>query len=540
MNSFSVRLVCLASVVAMSACGGKKKRNNAEPDSGPVTIDTGNNGTDNNGTNNPPDMGNNGGMTNNGVDPDDPFAGVAPMTVVKEGTTGLLLHGTVLTPFGFSEGAHVLVLRRDIVCVGVCTDDPAAKDATWVATGGIISPGLIDSHNHVTYNFLPEWKPPGGQLFENRYQWSDDPSYEAHIEPFAAHRSSGSHFCPAARWGELRSLVHGTTTIMGQSQLQNCIKGGARNADHEHRLKHDHMRTTISSPRDVTDEQAENFLDSIYQEDEPTERIAVHMAEGYAENNVLLEFGSWAGRDERDNRHRGISLLVEGTSLLIHGVGLTSSELDEVAATNSKMVWSPSSNIALYGRTADIAGILDRGITVGLGPDWTVSGEDDMLAELRFARAWAVQNGVAELTHERLWRMATEEGAVVVGLDGYVGKIEVGYRADLAVFSKLRPDPYESVAANGGADVQLVMVDGEAYYGPAALEDTLARGSECEPFDACGVPKFICAANWDTSGAFGDYQELRQDLIDILEGNGYPPEEQYGRGDELLPLINCP
>ena len=399
------------------------------------------------------------------------------------------------------------------------------------------TPGLVDAHNHLPYNFLPEWF--ATQLFENRYQWSEDLSYEAHVAPYATHRSSGSHYCPAAKWGELRSLIHGTTTVQGQSANQSCIRGGARNADHEHDLQYDHMRTTIASPRDVTDDQAQSFFDSIDQADEPTTRVAVHMTEGYAGDYVLDEFSSWAGRDPRDNRHAGRSLLYKETSVLIHGVGLTQSELDEVAASNSKMVWSPSSNMVLYGRTAPIAEILERDIVTGIGPDWTVSGEDDMLGELRYARKYAAEVGISALTPRKLWQMATDAGATVVGLDGFIGRLEAGYRADLVVFGSGGGDPYDAVIDSRAADVELVLVNGQGYYGAAHLREKLGRNSSCEPFDACGTAKFLCVVDLDVNTGSEDLGTIRQQLVDILEGNGYPPDEQYGRGDELLPLVNC-
>lgn len=482
---------------------------------------------------------NNGTVTNNANNPTDLFDVAEPMTVVREGTRGLLLHGLVLTPDEYLEDAQVLVVGSEIVCVADdCTRDPDAGNATWIATKGIISPGLIDAHNHLPYNFLPEWVPPNGVMFENRYQWADNPSYEEHVAPFTTHRSSGSHFCPAARWGELRSLVHATTTMQGQSANQTCIRGGVRNADHEHRLQYDHMRTTVESPRDITDEQAQNYIDSFDQPNEPITRFAVHMAEGYASNNILEEFGSFAGRDTRDNRHQGVSLLHNETSILIHSIALTSAELDEVKATGSKIVWSPSSNLVLYGRTAPIDQILERGIPTAIGPDWTISGEDDMLAELRFARNYAVQRGIPALTPKKLWEMATSEGALVLGIDGLVGKLEVGYRADIAVFMPVEVDPYHSVIESRASDVALVLVDGEAFYGDAHLQDNVSRGDQCDSFSACGSEKFLCVSDFDNE-AFEDYTELRQRLVDILEGNGFPPEEQYRRGDELLELVAC-
>ena len=40
----------------------------------------------------------------------------------------------------------------------------------------------------------------------------------------------------------------------------------------------------------------------------------------------------------------------------------------------ASMVWSPLSNLILYGQTADIAAAKASGITIGIGSDWSPSG----------------------------------------------------------------------------------------------------------------------------------------------------------------------
>lgn len=504
------------------------------PTNGKTTDPPGTNNGSTGGTNNPNPNNPNNSKPNGLFDVDE------PMTIVQHGTNGMLLHGTVLTPYGGLSDSQVLVVGNSIVCVAEdCTTEPGASNATWIATRGVISPGLIDAHNHLIYNFLPEWFPPNGETFTNRYQWSDHPDYEAHIAPIANRRSTGSHVCPASRWGELRSLMHGTTTMMGQSPNQSCVTSGVRNADHAHGLHYDHMQTSIGSPRDVTDDQAASFIANLDKPFEPTTRIAIHMQEGISGNNILLEFESWAGRDTRQNRHQGVSLLHNESSVLIHSMSLTPEQLDEVAITESKIVWSPSSNFALYGGTAPIEAILEREIMTGIGPDWTVSGEPEMLSELRFARAYGTQTGIAALTPQKLWEMATTDGAEVVGLGGLIGRVEVGYRADIAVFASVEQNPYIAVFENRAWDIGLVLIDGEAYYGESALQEYIARNSGCEAIDVCGVEKFVCAREPSIPRGEDGVPQIRQALIDILEGTGYPPEEQYGRGDDLLELVDC-
>jgi len=495
----------------------------------------------------PPDGGEtDGGAADGG--PSGPSVPSPPAEVLRAGSGGFLLQGVVLTPTEVLDPGQVLVVGDTITCVAQdCSGEPAADTVTFIDTHGVISPGLIDAHNHVAYDFLPEWIPEPARLFGNRYEWAADPGYRAFVLPYGAHRSTGTHYCPAAKWGELRAIVHGTTTIQGESYEQGCVDRLARNADHHHGLGYDHMQTAIASVREFTDADAQGYVDNFLATTDPITRLAVHMAEGTMGDGVDLELDSFAGRDTRMNRHFGVSLMnamdgsYRGTAILIHAVPLTEAQLMEVLATDSHVVWSPSSNIVLYGATAPIGRMLELGINVGLGPDWTPSGEDDMLAEMRFALAWGQAEGVTALTPERLWRMATTEGARVVGLEAFVGRLVPGLRADIAVFGRTGPDPFAAVVESDAADVRLLLVNGSGLYGDMGLEAVAAVNGECEVFDACGASMFLCVRNTpgSTSRADETYEDIRTQLFNILEGIGYPPEEQYGRGSELLPLVTC-
>jgi 5-methylthioadenosine/S-adenosylhomocysteine deaminase len=458
----------------------------------------------------------------------------------------LLLRGVVLAPAGPIDPGELLIVDDTIACVAAdCSGHAAAAGATIVETHGVISPGLIDAHNHLPYNFLPEWT--SSRLWTNRYTWAEDPSYEDHVRPYAAHRSTGTHYCPAAKWGELRSIVHGTTTIQGQSFEQGCIDRLARNADSFHGLGPDRMQTTIESIRDVPDDASSgtdrsgliaNF------ESDATTRFAVHMAEGYEGSNVESEFTSIAGRDARPGRMLSLLYDADGapfrTAVLIHVLGLSSEEIDEAASAGAYAVWSPSSNMVLYGRTADIAHLLASGMPIALGPDWTISGEDEMLSEMRFAYRYAQSSAISGLDPRRLWQMATEGGALAAGLEAFIGKLEVGMRADVAVFGRRGDDPYRAVLDSVAADVRLVAIDGLVYFGDLALESLALNGS-CDTLDACGAEKFLCAAGTPGASSRQDetVEQIHQQLYDILEGTGYPEDEQYGRGDELLELVDC-
>lgn len=467
-----------------------------------------------------------------------PSVASPPAVVEQPGMGGLLLVGTVLGEDAVFDG-EVLIVDDTIACVDVsCRAHPAAGSATVVQTWGVISPGLIDAHNHLTYDFLPEWVAPS--LYDNRYQWSDVPSYEAHVAPFADGRNSNDRICPAAKWGELRSLIHGTTTVMGQSPNRSCLDRLVRNADHHHGLGYDHMRTTIGSPRDLTDDDAAGLVMDFTASSNPVTRFALHMGEGIRGDGVDLEFASYAGRDPRPNRHQGVNLLVDpgrysGTGLLIHGVTLTDAEITEAAAAGAHVVWSPSSNMVLYGQTAAVDRMIAAGINLAIGPDWTVSGTDELLSELRFARQLADDLAFMGVDDERLWRMATHGGADAVGLGFAIGRLRPGYVADIVVFGRRAFAPHRAVVESRAADVRLVLIGGVAYYGDESLRQDAPTLGRCETFDACGAAKFLCVA--DTPGASGDDRsgegvaEIESQLRTLLDG--------YGRASELVPLVAC-
>lgn len=471
-----------------------------------------------------------------------------PAEILRTGTGGFLLRGAaVLAPSGPIVPGEVLIVGTTIRCVAAdCSSDPMAATVTVIDTHATISPGLIDGHNHLTYDFLPEWVPDPVRTFVSRYEWRDDPDYSAFTrpegdsDPTVMGNQRGSE-CPGAKWGELRSIIHGTTTVQGQlpTGMPDCLNRLARNADHRHGLGADTMRTTIAGPCEPTFPARSGLITDFGNGD--ATRLVVHVAEGVAPHGMpgsasdpTREFDCYAGRT---GPTPGLIFDSTGapyeTGVMIHAIPLTDAELDEAAMGNVRFVWSPSSNILLYGQTADIGAMLERDLVIGLGPDWTPADSDEMLSEMRFAQDYGRAMSVSALTAQRIWQMATFDGADVVGQAASIGSLAVGYRADISVFGRVAADPYQAVLDSRAVDVRLVMIDGAGYYGDSALEDATAINGECEVLDACGTPKYLCVANTPggTTGATETMDDIEAQLTTILG--------RYGRASELLPLVDC-
>jgi cytosine/adenosine deaminase-related metal-dependent hydrolase len=484
-----------------------------------------------------------------------PSTPTPPPTVTRTGTGGLLLLGTILTPTGPLVG-ELLIAGNRITCVAPsCAGMPMAGTVTVIDThGATISPGLLDAHDHLSYDFIPEWVPSPPRLFDSRYEWRGNAAYGDWVEP----ENVTAAVCAGSKWGELRSIIHGTTTIQGQSPAGvACVDRLARNADNYHGLwdgpdadtiPDDFMRVTISGPCESGFPARTGLITDFGDGD--ARRFVVHVGEGVrpagtpgSSTDPTREFDCYAGRT---GPTPGLLFDPSGvpyeTGVMIHAIPLTAAQLDEAVMANVRFVWSPSSNIVLYDDTAPIEEMLARGLTVALANDWTVSGTDEMLSEMRYAHDYGQTMGITALTPRRLWEMETMDAAVVLGLEDFVGTIEVGRRADIAVFSRTGDDPYRAVMDSRARDVSLTLIDGVAYYGDLPLESIAVNGS-CDTLDVCGIERFLCVA--DTPGTQNVANTTRRgDTLGSLEAelNGIIDTTLLttpGAADRVLPLVDC-
>lgn len=184
------------------------------------------------------------------------------------------------------------------------------------------------------------------------------------------------------------------------------------------------------------------------------------------------------GRDEIDYFDE-VGLL-EADLRLAHGVWLEEGHLRRVARRRVSVVHCPSSNLKLASGIADIVGIRRHGVPVGLGCDGAAcSNRLDALAEARLAALLQrLRHGPTALSGLTALRLATSEGARALGLDGEVGSLEVGKRADLLVLRPGHPelwaapqaDPHDVVLFGASPlAVRHVFVDGVAQVTDGAL-----------------------------------------------------------------------
>ena len=94
----------------------------------------------------------------------------------------------------------------------------------------------------------------------------------------------------------------------------------------------------------------------------------VHLAEGMRDNE----------RSQKEFHHLEHDLggLTPAT-VIIHGTALTRDQLGQAADAGARLVWSPQSNLRLYGETTRAARRPRRRPPVALGADWLPVGVDE-------------------------------------------------------------------------------------------------------------------------------------------------------------------
>jgi hypothetical protein len=280
------------------------------------------------------------------------------------------------------------------------------------------------------------------------------------------------------RYVELRCLLGGTTTSQGVALASHPgvvthFRGLVRNVESTGDPQLPPAATHIADV-DATD--AEHFLARI----SGRQKLILHLAEG---------------TDSRSHDHFQALHLSSGTWAItpnligIHCVPLNRNDFDIVASHGGSMVWSPLSNLLLYGKTANVGAAQAAGVPIALGSDWAPSGSKNLLGELKAARLAAPGAG-ADVSGRDLIEMATTTPARMLGWDRHLGSLEPGKRADLIVVQGMTGDPYDALVDATEAAITLVVINGVPRCGTNALMSGLGLVGG-DQVDVAGRPRVL-------------------------------------------------
>ncbi|MFL5540698.1 MAG: amidohydrolase family protein [Longimicrobiaceae bacterium] len=296
----------------------------------------------------------------------------------------------------------------------IIVPDAGRFDATIRIPDGELRPGLINAHDHLHRNHYGRL---GAPPYANAYDWGRDihQRFAEEIEAARAvpHREALLH----GAWKNLRA---GVTTVVHHDPWEPDF-------DRDFPIRVARVRTahSLGFERDFARAAAPDPTD-------PRQPLCLHLAEGTdpLSADELRDLDRLGYLDDRLHA--------------VHCVGADVDGIHRLRASGAAVVWCPTSNHYLLGRTAPPE-LLAPGIDVLLGSDSLLTADGDLLDELRAARR------LGHLDDARLLDAVGATAARRLRLPA--PSLAPGSPADLAAFRK----PVLEATAE---DVALVMVGG--------------------------------------------------------------------------------
>jgi len=436
-----------------------------------------------------------------------------------------------------SDGA-LRVVSRHIDAIGKASDLAAAHpdDEMIDCRGGIMLPGLIDTHVHTSQCLLrgvSEATGPGdfhtwlyGRIFPLQGSYTpDDALASASLCVLEMLKSGTTGFveCLLARHYGLDGIAQmcldsGIRVALGnlvmdvspdkrdaagwpldmwqdrESGIAGTLAGHSRWTDQNGRLQIWFGSRSVEPINDLS-----LFPEVASLSSENGIGITIHLAELESDNEYARSLGyrshiALAG-------HLG---LLGPRTVLAHCTVADDEDIELLASTGTTVAHCPANNSATGWGPARVVDMLAAGVNVTLGCDGAPTNANmDLLRDLRVAAhvARMRQHARSAIAPETILEMATRNGAKALGLDSMIGSLEPGKAADFIVINTDAPhlqpvwNPVATVvfAAQGG-DVDTVVIDGTLvmhHREMKTMDETAivadARVRQSEVASRCGI-----------------------------------------------------
>ncbi len=288
----------------------------------------------------------------------------------------------------------------------------------------LILPGLINAHDHLEFNLFPRM---GRGPYLNGKAWALD-IYHPDRSPIKEHLSIS--LATRLRWGAVKNLLSGVTTVCEHNPYRSRVfpRGFAIRIPRHYGWAH----SLDFCP---------NLLDRFKQTPQEWPFI-LHLGEAIDK----------AGRQEIQKLDALGAL--DRRTVLVHAVALGTAGLQLARKRGASIVWCPSSNHFILGKT--LSGAAHRsGVPIALGTDSALSGAGDLLDELRFA------NRICRVPASRLYDMVTRNPAQIMKLRCGEGTLAPGGVADLVIVKDRAPTPAANLLKLQTGGIEMVLVKGE-------------------------------------------------------------------------------
>lgn len=375
----------------------------------------------------------------------------------------------------------IAVKNGEIIELGSGGHNYLAKEIIY-AKGKIAMPGLINAHSHVAMTLfrgagdelnLPDWifkmSEHERKLVEEDFYWG-------------------------ALLGEIEMVKSGTTTFNDMYFSEEAIVKSAKETG---------MRLVIDIPFDFENDKVEidkSFINDYKNFSTISFSIAPNPLINFSENGLaeikkaildndfVLHIHIEEGKNEKNDfvkkyGYTPLEMLSNADLLnnkiaMAHAVNFTDEEFKIISKyPNIGIVINPKTNFKLSGYSASLAEMMEYNLILGIGTDGAGSSNSlDLFDQINLI-AFAIGKCDSDKSYcenrnniypEKIIRMATIDGAKVLGLDKEIGSLEVGKRADVILidFNKVELTPsyniYSSLVYNtDGSDVTDSIIDGK-------------------------------------------------------------------------------
>lgn len=451
---------------------------------------------------------------------------VSGLCSYQSGDSALLIQGDLLMPdMVLLNGDLLIGSDGRIACAGCdCASDPGYVTAQQLTCpNATVSPGLINAHDHISYSDSPPLD-HGTERYEHRHDWRK--GLNGHTRLSVPRSPTGSIL-----WAELRAIVSGTTSISGSGGVDNM----ARNLDDSTQLDGinsgawDYTTFPLGDARGTKDDvSCENYTIDTPIIGRP---FQPHVAEGiddFARNELIC-------MSDDASEHAGSKDIIADASL-VHAIALNTADVAEMQAKNTSLIWSPRSDVSLYGLTAPITLAHRLEVNIALSTSWLPMGSLNLFRELQCVQNLNTNHYNDQFNDKDLFQMVTINPAKAAKMETNIGSLADGLLADVTIFESRDRQGYAVVVHANEADVALVLKAGLPMYGDSLIMDALgATNPDCESINLCGKDRQICLPREAPGNSFAALDAIFD--YPLVSCGSPPPNERTCTPSRISPNI---
>lgn len=181
-------------------------------------------------------------------------------------------------------------------------------------------------------------------------------------------------------------------------------------------------------------------------------------------------------------------------SVLIHCIPFGQREVERIAKASASVVWCPTSNLHIFGKTTNIKLFMDMGVNICLGTDFSPSGSVNLLEEIKFAKKLFYDLYEEELSDQILLEWITSNPAKAFKTPN-IGSIAVGNSADFVIFEDGRNATEIFLSDQSSGQIDLLVIDGSPRLASSHYKNLFTElGIEFEIIQIEGKEKIVAGS----------------------------------------------